>query len=125
MQAYRLLFHRLYAWGLRHYGPGDLPAYNAIVGLSTLATMNAFSIAIATELMAGRRLLLAEARWSAVAVWLVALVLHGALLVWGDRADRIREEFESDASSPGAKAFCWIYPAASLLVFFSLLVGRG
>jgi len=121
---YRFIFYRIYAWGRRAHGLGDLPEYNAILGLSMLATMNAFSIVMAAQLVSGDGAVGANAKFIAVAVWLAFLVLHFLFLLRGDRVQRISEEFEDQPSTSTATALAWTYPIGSLAIFFLLLVIR-
>ncbi len=121
---YRFIFYRIYDWGRRVHGLGDLPEYNAILGLSMLATMNVFSIAMAVELVSGRGTSGGSAKFVAVVVWLAFLVLHFMYLLRGDRVEQIREEFKDGPSTSAGNAVAWVYPAASLALFFSLLLVR-
>jgi hypothetical protein len=121
---YRFIFYRIYDWGRRVHGLGDLPEYNAILGLSMLATMNVFSLAMAVELASGRAASRGDAKYVAVALWLAFLVLHFMYLLRGGRVEQIREEFEDQPSIGAAGAVAWAYPVVSLVLFFSLLLVR-
>jgi len=121
LRAYRFLFYRLYAWGRRKHGLRDLPAYNSIVGLSMIGTMNVLSGLMAAETLAGLSLGRPGSRSMAVVVWLALLGLHARSLVWGGRVQQISEELESQRLTIGEAAFCWLYPLASIVGFFSLL----
>jgi uncharacterized membrane protein len=121
---YRFIFYRIYDWGRRAHGLGDLPEYNAILGLSMLATMNVFSIAMAVELASGRGASGDAAKYVAVALWLVFLALHFMYLLRGGRVEQIREEFEDQRSTAAANALTWAYPVVSLVLFFLLLLVR-
>jgi hypothetical protein len=121
---YRFIFFRIYQWGRRVHGLRDLPEYNAILGLSMLATMNVFSIVMAAELASGRGATSENAKFIAVAVWAAFLVLHFVYLLRGGRVEQICEEFNDLPSTSTATFAAWAYPLASLVLFFSLLLAR-
>ena len=120
MQIYRFLFFRIYEWGLRFHGFRDLPEYNAIFGLSMLATINLFNIAMAAEVISGGEFECENAKFIAVAVWLGFLILHFVYLARKGRLEKIREEFQGQPAKPIAILVCWAYPLATLAIFFAL-----
>lgn len=121
---YRFIFYRIYDWGRRAHGLGDLPEYNAILGLSMLATMNVFSIAMVVELASGWGTSGGSAKFMAVALWLAFFMLHFMYLLRGGRVEEIREEFQDGPSTSAANAVAWAYPVVTLVLFFSLLLVR-
>ena len=122
---HRFIFFRIYRWGRRVHGLRDLPEYNAIFGLSMLATMNVFSVVMAAELATGRGGANENAKFIAAAVWVAFLVLHFLYLLRGGRVEQVCEEFEDQPPTSAATFVGWAYPLASLVLFFSLLLARS
>ncbi len=124
VRLYSLIFYQIYAWGRRAHGLGDLPGYNAALGLSLLATMNVFSVAMATEFIPGGATIGANAKFIAVGVWLAFLGLHFIFFLRDDRVSLLAENFEDQPPTATAMTLAWTYPIGSLLAFLSLLALR-
>ena len=124
MRMYRYLFFRIYRWGLRVHGPEDVPEFNAILGLSSLALMNVLNILMAAELASGRGPKIEISKFIGVAVGATFLLLHFVYLVRGGRVEQICKEFEDQPPTPTATFVTWAYPLASLVFFFALLMFR-
>lgn len=124
LQTYRYIFYRIYAWGLRTHGAGDLPEYNAIFGLSMLFAINVMSALILSGAVAFQPADNIGLKWVSVSTWLLALVVHFLFLVRGGQAQKITEEFEGESVTGTQAMMVWIYPIGSLVIFFGLISVR-
>ena len=50
VKIYDILFNKIYAWNLRKWGVGDIPHWNATLGVSFIMFINLISIALLFEL---------------------------------------------------------------------------
>lgn len=115
------MYLRLVDWGRKAHGPQDLPQYNALLGLATLATMNLFSVAMVSEWAVGSRDLIRNPRVSAVVVWLAFLGLHYITLA----GDTRRSQIDALVEPHEATWTVWLYPSVSFIAFVALLVLRA
>ena len=120
--AYRNFYLSLVDWGRRTHGPRDLPEYNALLGLATLATMNLFSVIMLGELAFDRHGLVPNPRVTALLIWIGLVVLHYVILLPVARADNRVDEAKSVRGTKTRTV--WLYPIATLVVFLTLLSMR-
>jgi hypothetical protein len=117
------MFLRLAAWGRKANGLQDLPQYNAALGLSIVATMNFFTLAMLIEFIAGRRDLLPSPKLTALIVWFSFVVVHYLTLVRSYDPDRMKDLGESTSTR-----WPWeflLYLAGSVIAYLSLLSLRA
>jgi hypothetical protein len=119
--AYKNLYLCLVEWGRRAHGPQDLPEYNALLGLATLATMNLFSVVMLGELAFGKSDLVPNPKISALLLWIGLVVLHYAILLPVARSGRVAE-----ATPVGGTRMrtVLVYAIGSFVVFLALLSVR-
>lgn len=123
MRNYRLIFYRLYTWGMRRNGPQDGPQFSAIFALSLFAWLNLLSVGVWVSVFLGEpfSFLIEGSKIAAAALFLGIVVAHYVALVRGGRAQRIAEEFgdpdaRGDQEGTGATLS---YAICSLVVFFA------
>lgn len=124
MNVYRYMFFRIYEWGRRTHGISDLPEYNAILGLSILATISIFNAFMVTDLFFDQSFVTDHAKPIAVSIGFLSLVMHYAFLIHGGRLQQITEEFHDNAPARSGMTVIWTYPACTLFLYFLLLVIR-
>jgi hypothetical protein len=119
--AYKSLYLSLVEWGRRAHGPRDLPEYNALLGLATVATMNFFSVIMLGELALGRGDLVPSPKIAALLIWIGLVVLHYVILLPAADPGRVDEATIVWRAKMRTVLVCAI---ASFFVFLALLTMR-
>jgi len=119
--AYKDLYLSLVDWGRKVHGYQDLPEYNAVLGLASLATMNLYSLIMLGEVALGRRNLVPITKLTALSIWVGFVVLHYVTLLRAARLGPV----DRSKSVPGTKmwAVC-LYGLVSFVAYLALLSVR-
>jgi hypothetical protein len=118
LKAYERLYLGLVDWGLRTHGPEDLPQYNAILGLSTVATLNLCTLNMLCELAGAPGYLFPDSKLGAVLLWVGFVVLHAKSLIPSSRDPQDRDP---NGSSKAKSWIAWDYMGMSVLAFLMVL----
>jgi hypothetical protein len=118
LKAYERLYSGLVDWGLRTHGPEDLPQYNAILGLSSVATMNLCTLNMLCELVGDRGYLFPDSKPGALLVWVGFVVLHAKFLI---PSSRDPQEPDPNGRSKTKSWIAWGYMGMSVLAFLMVL----
>lgn len=119
--AYKNLYLCLVEWGRRAHGARDLPEYNALLGLATVATMNLFSVVMLGELAFGRSDLVPNPKITALLIWTGLVVLHYVILLPVARSGRVAEATTVRGTTMRTVL---LYAIGSFVVFLALLSVR-
>jgi hypothetical protein len=119
---YKSLYLCLVDWGRRAHGSSDMPEYNALLGLASLATMNLFSLLMFGELFFGKYALIPKQRIAGAGIWIAFAVLHYISLL--PLAHKQRDGEHIDLPRTTMRSVL-LYAALSLSAFFGLAIARS
>jgi len=100
----------------------DFPEYNAILGLSMVATFNLLSLLMIGEYALGTDRFLSHPKLVAITSWCACVAGHYFMLVHGGRAKQILAELS--ASESPSTLVTWAYFLASIACFLGIATVR-
>jgi hypothetical protein len=116
VRLYRHIYYSLYAWGLRTHGARDMPQYNAMIGLSAAALMNAMTLLLLVAKLSGLAdRVIALGKPAGIIGMGVSMLFHYLYLVSGTRLEQIKKEF---AHTNPAVSYAVVYGVATFAAFF-------
>ena len=124
MEIYRYLFYRLFLITRSWQRDDEQPEWGAASGITCLIILNAISVAMAAELIAGLQLDVEKLVALGAIVGVGALVINYRLLVHSGRGRAIVEAYDREARGrkPGREVAVWSYVLGSVAAFLGMAI---